>query len=105
MLSILRYGAKSLFEENEQESEQDLRWDEKSVEELLNRTRIPPVENNENNEDKEEYIDDEFSFAKVWTMDKNLGQNEGHLETLDNKNVEDSSDSLNQDEFWDNLLK
>jgi len=30
MLSILRHGAKSLFEENEQEQDQSLRWDEKS---------------------------------------------------------------------------
>ncbi|ORY69364.1 hypothetical protein LY90DRAFT_305021, partial [Neocallimastix californiae] len=30
MLSILRYGAKSLFEENEQYSKETLKWDEKS---------------------------------------------------------------------------
>jgi SNF2 family DNA or RNA helicase len=100
MLSILRHGAKSLFEENEQESEQTLKWDEKSVEELLNRTRIPPIENSENKEE----ISDEFSFAKVWTIDKNNDQEEGHLENVE-RTAEETSDQGNQDEFWDNLLK
>jgi len=71
------------------------------VEELLNRTRIPPVENNE---DKETRIDNEFSFAKVWTVDKTNDQNQGHLESIE-KESEESSDPLKQDEFWDNLLK
>jgi chromodomain-helicase-DNA-binding protein 4 len=85
--SILRHGAAALFDDDDSG---DIHYDSTSVDNLLDRSQ---AENTKTGEDTS--AESQFSFARVWTADKNAFQDGlGDLETT----VPDSS-------VWDKILQ
>ncbi|KAF2036763.1 hypothetical protein EK21DRAFT_106074 [Setomelanomma holmii] len=68
--SILKFGAAELFKD--EDGEQDIRYDDESIEKLLDRSQI---ENTKSNTD-DDSAEAQFSFARVWANDKGALQND-----------------------------
>ncbi|KAF2205548.1 hypothetical protein GQ43DRAFT_477250 [Delitschia confertaspora ATCC 74209] len=87
--SILKYGAAELFKDDN--TEHDIRFDENSIEKLLDRSQI---ENTQTGGDHS--AESQFSFARVWASDQ------GTLtESLDTPEEEVAPDPG----VWDKILK
>lgn len=84
--SILRHGAGELFEDN---GEKDLRYDDASVEMLLNRS---DVESTKSAVDKS--AESQFSLARVWANND-----------LENSLPSDSEEQAPNSNVWDQILK
>lgn len=72
--TILRHGADDIFGDN---TENDIHYDQKAIEQLLDRSHIESIDNSDETENPES----QFSFAKVWM--NNTGQFEDALGDAD----------------------
>lgn len=99
LASIIKFGAKALFEEKNAEDVDAhvIKYDDATVEKLLNRAEIMAQKERESDKDAAVPKAGAFSFAKLWHSEK---LEEGDIEDL---GVE-PSDS-NDDAFWEALLK
>jgi chromodomain-helicase-DNA-binding protein 4 len=88
--SILKFGAAELFKDDN--ADQDIRYDENSIEKLLDRSQ---VENTRTNTD-DDSAEAQFSFARVWANDKGTLQND--LDTPEEEVLPDPG-------VWDKILK
>lgn len=88
--SILKFGAAGLFKDGN--ADQDIRYDESSIEKLLDRSQI---ENTRANAD-DDSAEAQFSFARVWANDKGTLQND--LGTPEEEVLPDPG-------VWDKILK
>jgi chromodomain-helicase-DNA-binding protein 4 len=88
--SILKFGAAELFKDDN--ADQDIRYDENSIEKLLDRSQI---ENTRTNAD-DDSAEAQFSFARVWANDKGTLQND--LDTPEEEVLPDPG-------VWDKILK
>jgi len=88
--SILKFGAAELFKD--QNNDQDIRYDEMSIEKLLDRSQI---ENTKTSGD--DSAESQFSFARVWANDQ------GTLE--DALDVADDEVAPPDPGVWDKILK
>lgn len=87
--SILRYGAAELFAENS--GEQDIRYDQASVDKLLDRSQIENTKAGDDNS-----AESQFSFARIWANDQ--GALEDSLNTAEEEQAPDPT-------VWDRILK
>ena len=88
--SILRHGAAALFDDD---TENDIIYNEASVDKLLDRSQIESTKTSEN-----QSAESQFSFARIWANDK---------ATLE-EGMQDSGDSDIQTpnpDLWDKILK
>jgi chromodomain-helicase-DNA-binding protein 4 len=85
--SILRHGAAELFSENS--VDQDIKYDETSIEKLLDRSQIENTKSGDNAS-----VESQFSFARVWAND--------HLQ--DDLNAEEEEVEVASD-AWERILK
>ncbi|KAF2830729.1 hypothetical protein CC86DRAFT_343714 [Ophiobolus disseminans] len=88
--SILKFGAAELFKDDN--AEQDIRYDDDSIEKLLDRSQI---ENTKAAAD-DDSAEAQFSFARVWANDKGALQND--LGTVEEEVAPDPG-------VWDKILK
>lgn len=86
--SILRHGAAALFDD---EVEDDIVYNEASVDKLLDRSRIESTKTNETTKSAES----QFSFARIWANDK---------ATLE-EGLQESGTSTPNPDIWDKILK
>jgi hypothetical protein len=86
--SILKHGAAELFKDD---AEQDIRYDEASIEKLLDRSQI---ENTKTSAD--DSAESQFSFARVWANDQ--GGLQDSLEASEEEVAPDPG-------VWDKILK
>jgi len=87
--SILQHGAAALF--NEKNSVQDIKYDDASVEQLLDRSR---VENTKSGEDNS--AESQFRLARIWANEQ--GALEDYLNDLEDEKAANSS-------VWDKIIK
>jgi chromodomain-helicase-DNA-binding protein 4 len=85
--SILKYGAAELFKDDN--ADHDIRYDDTSIEKLLDRSQIENTETNDDNS-----AESQFSFARVWA-------NDTLKDTLDTPDEEVAPDPG----VWDEILK
>ncbi|KAF9191017.1 hypothetical protein BGZ51_007850 [Haplosporangium sp. Z 767] len=90
--SILKFGAKALFEE-ESNTNEDLKYDDAALEALLDRSKI--VHTHEDKDDGETKVSG-FGFAKVWTETKGL---------VDEDIPIDAPLETEEEGFWSTLLR
>jgi chromodomain-helicase-DNA-binding protein 4 len=88
--SILKFGAAELFKDDN--NDQDIRYDDESIEKLLDRSQIENTKANTNDDSAEA----QFSFARVWANDKGALQND--LDTVEEEVAPDPG-------VWDKILK
>ncbi|KAH3934471.1 hypothetical protein JI435_064500 [Parastagonospora nodorum SN15] len=88
--SILKFGAAELFKDDN--ADQDIRYDDESIEKLLDRSQIENTKSNATDDSAEA----QFSFARVWANDKGTLQDD--LETPDEEVAPDPG-------VWDKILK
>jgi chromodomain-helicase-DNA-binding protein 4 len=88
--SILKFGAAELFKDDN--ADQDIRYDDESIEKLLDRSQIENTRSNTEDDSAEA----QFSFARVWANDK--GALENDLGTPDEEVAPDPG-------VWDKILK
>lgn len=90
--SILRHGAEALFDEEKNNAEDDIVYDEASVDRLLDRSEI------ENTKiDDEQSAESQFSFARVWANKRAAFE-----ESL---NDDTTGTSTPNPRIWDKILK
>ncbi|TQS36502.1 hypothetical protein Golomagni_03049 [Golovinomyces magnicellulatus] len=90
--SILRFGAEALFNEDDQN---DIHYDSASVDKLLDRTLN---RNSVDDDDDEKTVEAQFSFARIWSKDKDS--------TIQyNDDDEDSPNNVPQFSAWDKILE
>lgn len=87
--SILKHGAAELFKDD---ADHDIRYDEASIEKLLDRTQI---ENTKTSAD--DSAESQFSFARVWANDQG-----GLQDSLDASEEEETAPDTG---VWDKILK
>ncbi|KAF9995153.1 hypothetical protein BGZ79_011172 [Entomortierella chlamydospora] len=90
--SILKFGAKALFEEDSNTNE-DLKYDDAALDALLDRSKI---EHNWDENDNGETKVSGFGFAKVWTETKGL---------VDEDIPIDAPPETEEEGFWSTLLR
>ncbi|KAF9952628.1 hypothetical protein BGZ65_005150, partial [Modicella reniformis] len=90
--SILKFGAKALFEE-ETTTNEDLKYDDAALDALLDRSKI---EHNWDENDNGETKVSGFGFAKVWTETKGL---------VDEDIPIDAPPETEEEGFWSTLLR
>jgi chromodomain-helicase-DNA-binding protein 4 len=88
--SILKFGAAELFKDDS--ADQDIRYDDDSIEKLLDRSNIE----NTKTSTEDDSAEAQFSFARVWANDKGTLQND--LGTVEEDVVPDPG-------VWDKILK
>jgi chromodomain-helicase-DNA-binding protein 4 len=88
--SILKFGAAELFKDDN--AEQDIRYDDESIDKLLDRSQIENTKSNTEDDSAEA----QFSFARVWANDKGTLQND--LGTVEEEVAPDPG-------VWDKILK
>jgi chromodomain-helicase-DNA-binding protein 4 len=88
--SILKFGAAELFKTDS--ADQDIRYDDESIEKLLDRSHIENTKTNTEDDSAEA----QFSFARVWANDKGTLQND--LGTFEEDVAPDPG-------VWDKILK
>jgi chromodomain-helicase-DNA-binding protein 4 len=88
--SILKFGAAELFKDDS--ADQDIRYDDESIEKLLDRSQIE----NTKNSTADDSAEAQFSFARVWANDKGTLQND--LGTIEEDVAPDPG-------VWDKILK
>lgn len=88
--SILKFGAAELFKDDD--GDQDIRYDDESIEKLIDRSQI---ENTTSNTD-DDSAEAQFSFARVWANDKGALQND--LDIVEEEVAPDPG-------VWDKILK
>lgn len=88
--SILRHGAAALFEDD---TENDIVYNEASVDKLLDRSQIESTKTSDN-----QSAESQFSFARIWANDKATLE-EGLEETDDSGTHTPSAD------LWDKILQ
>jgi chromodomain-helicase-DNA-binding protein 4 len=88
--SVLKFGAAELFKDDN--ADQDIRYDDESIEKLLDRSQIENTRSNTEDDSAEA----QFSFARVWANDK--GALENDLGTPDEEVAPDPG-------VWDKILK
>jgi chromodomain-helicase-DNA-binding protein 4 len=89
MESILKYGMEELF--NDDNSDQDIHYDDTSIEKLLDRSQI------ENTKSKDNTAESQFGFARIWANDEAALQ-----ESL---NVSEEELQAPDPSFWEKILK
>lgn len=89
--SILKFGAAELFKDDN--ADQDIRYDDTSIEKLIDRSQIENTNTAAGDDDSAEA---QFSFARVWANDKGTLENE--LETVEEDIAPDPG-------VWDKILK
>lgn len=87
--SILKHGASELFKDDS--ADHDIRYDEASIEKLLDRSQI------ENTKSVDNSAESQFSFARVWANDQ------GALE--DNIDAAEEEEVAPDPGVWDKILK
>ena len=90
VVSMLKYGAAELFKDDA--ADHDIRYDDASIEKLLDRSQIETNRTSDNDDSAES----QFSFARVWANDSGALQ-----ETLDTVEEETAPDPG----VWDKILK
>jgi chromodomain-helicase-DNA-binding protein 4 len=90
--SILSFGAKRLFDDDEDE-DRIIKYDDESVDKLLDRSQIEQTKTTDAKGDGS--AENAFSFARVWANDK------GSLEEAE----EAGEDETTEPGFWDRVLK
>ncbi|KAF9197606.1 hypothetical protein BGZ49_001880, partial [Haplosporangium sp. Z 27] len=90
--SILKFGAKALFEEDSNTNE-DLKYDDAALDALLDRSKI---EHNWDENDNGETKVSGFGFAKVWTETKGI---------VDEDIPIDAPPETEEEGFWSTLLR
>jgi chromodomain-helicase-DNA-binding protein 4 len=88
--SILKFGAAELFKDDN--NDQDIRYDDESIEKLLDRSQIENTKASTGDDSAEA----QFSFARVWANDKGTLQND--LDTVEDEVAPDPG-------VWDKILK
>lgn len=88
--SILKFGAAELFKDDN--ADQDIRYDDESIEKLLDRSQIE----NTRTGTEDDSAEAQFSFARVWANDK--GALENDMDTVDEEIAPDPG-------VWDKILK
>jgi chromodomain-helicase-DNA-binding protein 4 len=88
--SILKFGAAELFKDDS--ADQDIRYDDESIEKLLDRSQIE----NTKSSTADDSAEAQFSFARVWANDKGTLQND--LGTIEEDVAPDPG-------VWDKILK
>jgi chromodomain-helicase-DNA-binding protein 4 len=88
--SILKFGAAELFKDDS--ADQDIRYDDESIEKLLDRSQIE----NTKSSTADDSAEAQFSFARVWANDKGTLQND--LGTIEEDIAPDPG-------VWDKILK
>lgn len=90
--SILRHGAAALFDDDEN-AENDIIYDEASVDKLLDRSQIESTKTSDN-----QSAESQFSFARIWANDK---------ATLEEglRDSEASGTNTPNPDIWDKILK
>ncbi|KAJ3298557.1 hypothetical protein HDU79_009322 [Rhizoclosmatium sp. JEL0117] len=114
--SILKYGAKKLFEEASEDKEESAatKYDEAAIDKLLDRDTIIATEAakqaeaeklaTESNVDGAPKPGLNFAFAKIWTQDAaEETTNQSDVGTVET--AEEGSSEQNDKDFWDKLLK
>jgi chromodomain-helicase-DNA-binding protein 4 len=87
--SILRHGAAALFNENAEDK--DIRYDEASIDRLLDRSQIENTKSGTDNS-----AESQFSFARVWANDEE--KLEDSLESSEEEAPPDPS-------LWEKIIK
>ncbi|KAI9663859.1 MAG: hypothetical protein M1821_007349 [Bathelium mastoideum] len=88
MESVLRHGASELFNES---SEHDIKYDNASVEKLLDRSQIENTQSGKDNS-----AESQFSFARVWANEE--ADFDDSLHGTDTEDIPDPT-------VWDRILK
>lgn len=94
--AILSYGARALFEENN-DSALDIKYDSASVDKLLDRTQVSKGDSAGDPMTSENHATGSFSFARIWEQDKGAVNDSGVI-------GQDRSGDLDAD-FWSTILK
>jgi superfamily II DNA or RNA helicase len=89
--SILKYGAAELFKDDT--ADHDIRYDEASIEKLLDRSQI---ENTKAAAGGDDSAETQFSFARVWAND--TGSLQDNLDIVEEETAPDPG-------VWDRILK
>jgi len=87
--SILKFGAAELFKEDD--ADHDIRYDDASIEKLLDRSQIETTKTGEDTS-----AESQFSFARIWAQDK--GGLQDDFDTVDEETAPDPG-------VWDKILK
>ena len=94
--SVLRHGAKALFDSEGEISKRELKYDDASVEELL-KNRENAVE-----EDAATESENMFKFAKIWNVEQRTTIG---LEQVAAQTAEDAIFRKEKEDFWSRTIR